>query len=85
MRYATKNELVDYLHHHKDFILLTIRGLEDIEVKEDEQGAFLLFIVRESNEDTRTGSPEIAAETISWPAHYPRVKARVKIDRAQSV
>ncbi|MBI3443327.1 hypothetical protein HY008_01520 [Candidatus Woesebacteria bacterium] len=83
LRFASLDELRGFKDGHLHIFHSVIKGLVDVDLGEDKEGAFLVFIVKENLLDTRIYTPEEASGLLMWPAPNPKVRARVKIERVQ--
>lgn len=80
-RHATFAELGPYVDMHREMIVSRTAGLSDIQVLEDEDGGYALFVVKEVPEDPRELTIEASAGMMVFTTLETgeRVSAKVRV------
>lgn len=81
VRTATWIEVENYLAHHREIIIDAVKGVVGVEVRRDDEGAYMLLKVREQADDERTTSLEQARVSFRWPKDNPEVQIRTKVEQ----
>lgn len=80
VRFASKEELVGYINYHRGIFLGLIRGLSDIEIAEDPEGAIAIFKLADKPNDSREIDMKQAAEKMRWESPGEIIQIRVKVE-----
>lgn len=80
--YVSKDELFLFLDWHREKFSSEIAGLVSIEIREDDDGAYVVFSVqgKQVPKDQRSREAEDVVGGLCWPACNPQKRARAKIE-----